>query len=300
MKTNSYVKAKEIPMSGQKIKINRATMEQELIRLLHYVFQLPEVHKVQIKNTDIVSMHDIDTIREGIEEGYHDTLSDIDVGIYVTLHKEDIDHGHGYCGNQERIGLTRDNYMGLTYSCDGSTFQMYRVIMKNGVRFDIGFYITEDDTTPIYHIPKVKKEAVKDPGHFWPRWDLDKADSFWFIQIQALAKLLRGDYLIADHLSNIQINETLLAQMIERDNKFQTNYHRYGYKETLDYRTVDTDNIPYLTEDDTYNIIAKKLYSTAVSYDRLVKKLNPDYVERCSNFLRIWDEYQLELGNEDK
>ena len=283
-------------MPNLDILINKFSMVRALTELLQQVFQLPEVNKVKIRDIEIYSVNETDKIHNSVEECYHDVLSDIDVGIHVSLHPFDIGEGQGYHSNPERIGLTRNNYLGLSFSDGGRLFQLYRVILKSGIRFDIGFYITEDNNAPIYDIVKEKELAIKDLEQFWPRWDLTKADTFWFTQIHALAKLLRGDYLMADHLANIQINETLVAQMIDRDNRLQTNFHRYGYKEILDYTAVDTEHIPYLGKDDTYNRIVKKLYSTAVSYDRLVKKLNPDYEQRLSIFLSIWKQYLYELS----
>jgi hypothetical protein len=240
----------------------------------------------------MTSAGDEDKIVKSVEECYHDVLSDIDVGIYVTLNPEDTGDGHGYHSNPGRIGLTRDNYLGLTFSDGGGICQMYRVIMKNGIRFDIGFYITEDPTAPILHIPLETGEEIKDEGKFWARWDLRKADAFWFIQIQALAKLMRGDYLISDHLANLQINETLVAQMFERDDCYGTNFHRYGYEEELDYRKYVLPKGMFTVRDETYAMIAGKLFSAAISYDHLIERLNPDYEERSSIFFEIWKQYE--------
>ena len=95
----------------------------------------------------------------------NEKVYDIDVGIHVTIHPEDFGNGHGYHCNPERIGLTRGSYLGLAFS-DGNDglFQMFRLIQKNGIRFDIGFYITLDETKPIYHIPKVKIQEIKEEG----------------------------------------------------------------------------------------------------------------------------------------
>ena len=49
--------------------------------------------------------------------------------------------------------------------------------------------------------------------------------------MQALGKLLRRDYLIADHLAHMLIMEGLVLQMEMRDAKYGTNIHRYGYGE---------------------------------------------------------------------
>lgn len=276
--------------------ISQDTIKQELTHLLGRVFVLPEINKVQIREIDIYSVEEDDKLHESVEACYHDVLSDIDIGIHVTLHPEDIGNGQGYYTNPERIGLTRETYLGLAFSeSKNPLFQMYRVILKNGVRFDIGFYITEDSTVPIYHIVQEMKEEIKDAGKVWPRWDLRKADNFWFIEILALAKLMRGDYLIADHLANMQINETLVAQMLDRDDFYGTTFHRYGYREDLDYNKAIITGFKFDVRDETYNKIAQKILSAAISYDRLIKRSNPLYEERSDTFFKLWNCYETGL-----
>lgn len=276
--------------------LSKETIKQELTHLLERVFGLPEINKVQIRGIDIYSAEEDDKINESIEACYHDVLSDIDIGIHVTLHPEDIGNGQGYYTNPERMGLTRDKYLGLAFSDSNDIlFQMYRVILKNGVRFDIGFYITEDFNVPIYHIIHEIKEEIKDTGKVWPRWDLRKADNFWFVEILALAKLKRGDYLIADHLANMQINETLVAQMLERDDFYGKTFHRYGYREELDYNQDTITMFKFDVKGETYNKIAHKILSAAISYDRLIKRSNPLYEERSDIFIKIWNCYEASL-----
>jgi hypothetical protein len=281
------------------MEISKSTIKQELVRILEKVFQLPEVDKVMIRDIEIFASDENDKIDDSIDVCYHDVLSDIDVGIFVTLHPEDLGNGHGYHSNPERIGLTRECYLGLAYS-DGNEglFQMFRLILKSGIRFDIGFYITVDETKPIYLIPQTEIKEIKEEGKVWPRWDLKKADNFWFVQILSLAKLKRGDYLIADHLANMQLNETLVAQMLERDDFYGTTFHRYGYHEHLEYRTVDRSGFSFVEKDETYNMIAHKIYSVALAYDRLIKRSNPEYDERSNLFFEIWKEYDAKLDYE--
>lgn len=169
---------------------------------------------------------------------------------------------------------------------------MFRVKLKCGIHFYIGFYITEDNTAPIHNIPQEKEDEVKDEGKYWKRWDLQKTDSFWFVEIQALAKLLRGDYLMADHLANMQINETIVAQMVDRDDRLGCNFHRYGSHEALDYMNVIETGCPYSDGDEIFNMIASKIYAAAITYDQLIKELNPSYEERSSIFFKIWEEYE--------
>lgn len=272
--------------------INKDTIQDELTILLVRVFQLPEVKKVVIKEIEIFSADEKDKIKKSVKDCYHDILSDVDLGIHVTLHPDDIGSGQGYYSNTERLGLTRENYLGLAFSNNGDLYQLFRVVMKNGIRFDIGFYITEDTLAPIYYIPKEIKEEIKDEGKYWPRWDLRKSDSFWFTEILALGKLMRGDYLIADHLANMQLNETLVAQMLERDDYYGTNIHRYGHQEEIDYRRDTIQGLAFKERDESYNTIAYKIYAAAVSYDRLIKRSNISYEEKRNIFFDIWKQYE--------
>lgn len=54
----------------------------------------------------------------------------------------------------------------------------------------------------------------------------------------------RNDFLISSHLANVNINETLVLQMVLRDLKYHTNHHRYGYKEEPAYLKY-TAQCPY-------------------------------------------------------
>lgn len=188
------------------MEISKSTIKQELVRILEKVFQLPEVDKVMIRDIEIFASDENDKIDDSIDECYHDVLSDIDVGIHVTLHPEDLGNGHGYHSNLERIGLPREDYLGLAYSNGNEgLFQMFRLILKSGI-------------------------------------------------------------------------------------------HRYGYHEHLEYR--NRSGFSFVEKDETYNMIANKIYSVALAYDRLIKRSNPKYEERSSLFFEIWKEYDAKLDNE--
>lgn len=268
--------------------INKEKVYYELMQLLERVFQLPGVKMVKIRDFEICSLADEDLVRKAVEKCYHDVLSDIDMAIYVTLHPDNIRYVKEYLYDINRIGIERKKYMGLLFV---EEHLMYRIIMKNGMRYDLGFAIEKDLKALINNIPMRKEIEIKDDGKFWPRWNLEKADAFWFTEIQALAKLYRGDYLIGDHLANMNINETLVAQMIMRDDQYGTNIHRYGHKEILEYLNTGIDNCPFHHKDTTFNMIADKLYFAALAYDTLIYKLNPDYEKRSETFFNIWSEY---------
>lgn len=109
--------------------------------------------------------------------------------------------------------------------------------------------------------------------------------------IHALAKLYRKDFLIGDHLANINLNETLIQQMVLRDLKYGTNQHRYGYEEELEY--IKNKNKCLLhTKNEQFNLIADKIYCAALTYDKLTKAFYSEFGTRSSNFFDIWNCYE--------
>jgi hypothetical protein len=277
------------------MELGKAATEKELTHLLHHIFQLPEVDKVQIRSVELSSSKEKDLIKRSVEECYHDILSDIDLKVHATLHPEDVKGLSWYHSIPERLGFTQDRCLGLAMTDGGGSIPMFRIILKSGVRFDLGFTVIENPMIPRCSIPVQAKEALLDTDNCQPRWEMQKALTFWFNQVLALSKLMRNDYLIADHLANLQINETLVAQMIDRDDRCGTNFHRYGYREMLDYRTVAIPDFPFAVKDETYGHITRKLYSAAISYDRQVSLLNPAYEERSSIFFELWKQYDSGL-----
>ena len=103
---------------------------------------------------------------------------------------------------------------------------LYRVVRRDGMRFDIGVRLNVDATCPALGLEAAREPERRLERRYWPCLALTRADAFWFVQVQALGKLLRGDYLIAAHLANCQVNETLVMQMRQRDDATGTNVHR--------------------------------------------------------------------------
>ncbi|TAH67143.1 MAG: hypothetical protein EWM47_09420 [Anaerolineaceae bacterium] len=71
-----------------------------------------------------------------------------------------------------------------------------------------------------------------------------------------------------------------------------TNFHRYGNHEELEYINEMKSECPFSNRDKIFNLVAGKLYTAAITYDRLIKKLNPSYEERSNIFFEIWEEYR--------
>ena len=181
----------------------------------------------------------------------------------------------------DRFGVNEETALGWFFIPDQ---QMYRIIFKDGMRYDFGF-VFEESQNGVVELQR--KNSLVDNNENWP---IENINRFWFIQIQALGKLYRKDYLISNHLANMNCNDTLVMQMILRDIKYGTNHHRYGYSEELEY-IKDLRKVPYRTENPIFNRIADHLYAAALSYDRLVKNFYSEYRNRSDDFFAIWDCY---------
>jgi hypothetical protein len=96
------------------------------------------------------------------------------------------------------------------------------------MRYDFGFEFEYEGDDAIFFEPQIdEKENIN--------WSSDNINRFWFIQVQALGKLYRKDYLISSHLANMNCNDTLVMQMVLRDLEHRTSHHRFGYAEELEY-----------------------------------------------------------------
>lgn len=272
------------------IIIDEDVVLRELIKRIEDAFLLPEVQAIKIREFVIKktqSKEDIFEISESaVKECYHDVLSDIDMTILVKFSSDDLTEEQ-YMERIERLGFDKENCLGLVYVKEN---RMYRIILKNGMRYDYGFEFIHDEKAD-----KILLEPKKDAEDDNERWSISNIDRFWFVQIQAIAKLYRNDFLISDHLANVNINETLVQQMVLRDIEYGTNFHRYGYKDNLEYMQNDMMECPYKSKNPTFNIIASKIYSAAIAYDRLELKLCPQYKGRKEILFSIWDYYEKAL-----
>ena len=265
-----------------KIHISREYVELQLLAYVDELFALPEIAGVKL--WDVVIRNDEykkANLKEAISKSYHDCYSDSDISIIVNFPTNSDVSPREYMEHPSRLGITPDRYLGF---CANPNASMYRIVFKDGIRYDFGFEFQYDDKNkPV--------ELQKEPERYSnPDWPIEKVDEFWFVMVQALGKLYRKDYLISAHLANINVNETLVQQMILRDMKYGTNHHRYGYCEELCYRKYENEN-PFLTGDETFDIIAGKLYVAARAYDELTMEFYPEYEARSEVLFDIWRYY---------
>lgn len=264
------------------MKNSKEKITIEFCKLVNHLFQCPEIESVKVRDVRIErNDNKINRINEAIDKSYHDEYSDMDVSIVVKLSAEGKISKIKYMEQKERFGFSSDNYLGIVFVPEN---KMYRIILKNGIRYDFGFEFIEDSSASMLNISLCQEQySNKD----LPITDVDR---FWFVQIQALGKLYRKDYLISDHLANMNINETLVQQMVMRDIKYKTNHHRYGYCEQLTY-LKNKGGCPFKKKDETFNMIADKLYCAALAYDELTRFFYPKHESRSKIFFDIWEDY---------
>ena len=264
------------------ISLTKEKMESLFLQFLQDVFKHPEVISCCVKKIVITRETLEDAGRKAFEESFHDLYSDVDLSVRVRLPKDGSVTAEEYTKRIDRFGVTEETALGWMFVPEN---QVYRIIFYNGMRYDFIFeFDYSDDVSLNLGDAPASIEDNKD-------WPYDNINRFWFIELQALGKLYRKDHLISAHLANMNLNETLVMQMIMRDQKYGTNHHRYGYSEDLEY-VKDLGKAPYKTDDQTFNRIADQIYSAALSYDRLVRFFYPEYKDRSGAFFAIWDWYE--------
>ncbi len=265
-----------------KIQIDRDFVEVSLLRYINQLLALPEIAGVKLRDIVIQNNEPKDErLKEAVNKSYHDCYSDSDISIIVNLPTNSKVTPAEYMNHPSRFGITPDKYLGFVKTDDSG---IYRIIFKDGTRYDFGFEFRYDDD---YQDIELQSEPEKYSN---PKWPIEKVDEFWFVLIQALGKLYRKDYLISSHLANVCINETLVQQMILRDIEYGTSHHRYGYSEELKYRKYEGQNM-FVTGEETFDMIAGKLYAAALAYDDLTKVFYPDYETRSKILFDIWECY---------
>ena len=264
------------------IDLSKNNMEQSFAAFCEKIFELPEIDSITVKDIIIERSDMKRTIKDALEASYHDACSDIDMSVKVCLPKDGTITPDDYMKRMDRFGVSKDTALGWMFI---PIQKMYRIIFKTGMRYDFGFDFEYDGENSI----ALESCADEEENENWPS---DNIERFWFIQVQALGKLYRKDYLISSHLANMNCNDTLVMQMVLRDLKYGTNYHRYGYSEEIEYNK-DLGKVPYKAKDPTFYDIADRIYAAALTYDRLAQVFYPGYEGRSGSFFAIWDCYDL-------
>lgn len=264
------------------IRLSRETMEAAFLNCLKAIFEHPEVISAGVRDVVITRENTEDAGKRAFGAGYHDFCSDIDLSVKVCLPSGGPVTPDRYMKRIDRFGVNRSAALGWCFVPEN---KIYRIVFRDGMRYDFGFEFEYAENMDL----DLGEEP--DAGEQNDNWPMEKINRFWFVQVQALGKLYRKDYLIGSHLANMNCNETLVMQMVLRDLKYGTNHHRYGYAEEPDYMK-DLGKAPYRTGDPTFDRIADRLYAAALTCDRLAKEFYPRYQNRSETFFAIWDGYE--------
>ena len=264
------------------ICLSKESMEKAFQKYLECLFKLQEIKSARVRDITIDRANMGYAAARAFEAGYHDCFSDVDLSVRVCLPADGSLLPEAYMKRIDRFGVHENTALGWLFVPEN---RMYRLVFKNGMRYDLGFeFEYGGNAVPVF---EEQRDDQEQNGH----WRKENIHRFWFVQVQALGKLYRRDYLISSHLANLNCNETLVMQMVLRNLKYGTNHHRYGYSEALEY-VKDLGKMPYQTDDPTFCRIADHLYAAALSYDRLAKVFYPQYQPRSGDFFAIWNGYE--------
>lgn len=264
------------------IRLSKSSMEAAFENYLKAVFEHPEIISAGVRDIAVDRDNIRDAGKRAFEAGFHDCYSDVDLSVKVCLPSDGSVTPDQYMKRIDRFGVNSTTALGW---CFVQEHDMYRIIFRDGTRYDLGFeFEYADDVRP-------DLGEQSDPGGRNDDWPADNINRFWFVQVQALGKLYRKDHLISCHLANMNCNETLVMQMVLRDLKYGTTHHRYGHAEEPEY-VRDLGKAPYRTGEKTFDRVADHLYAAALACDRLAKEFYPRYQNRSDNFFAIWDGYE--------
>ncbi|MBR4082279.1 MAG: hypothetical protein IKK21_10890 [Clostridia bacterium] len=270
------------------IRLDREYVERSLLRRLDAWLALPETAGARLGGVVIQrSPHPEADVKEALKHSYHDCCSDSDITLIIRLPSGGSVTPADYMAHPGRLGITPDQYLGFLRTADSG---IWRVVFRDGTRYDLGFEFICDDSLPA---PELPAEPDRQDN---PHWPMEKVDAFWFIMIQALGKLYRRDYLIGSHLANMLVNETLVQQMVFRDMERGTTHHRYGFSEALVWQQYEGRN-PFVTGDAAFDGIADRLYAAALAYDQLTKGFYPAYEARSGLLVDIWRCYHENMAH---
>ncbi len=276
---------------GIGMRVDRAAMRAALEQLIRRAEALCEFEGATVRGLS-VSSSDARALDGAVARSWHDALSDLDVKLELRVSPQDAP-AYATAAGAARLGLAPAALLGLQLG-GAPDAPLYRVVRRDGMRFDVGVRLDVDASRPALGLVPAREPELKLEGRFWPCPARAQADAFWFVQVQALGKLLRGDYLIAAHLVNCQVNETLVLQMRQRDDAAGTNVHRYGGRERLAHMDVPLPDF-VAARDKVEEAIARSLCGAAEAFDALMSQLRPGYAPRAGVFYELWRCYLAEL-----
>ena len=275
------------------IEINRETMREELLQRLISIFSLPETRFAVIKRLYIPKASDREALKDlaaqAVERCYHDFVSDIDIHVHVVLSPQSPFSREEYLRRIDRFGFREQECLGVIFAKETDT---WRIILKNGMRYDFIFELTFDSQAEVFSLPPLSDEPRLPEVPLWPAENISR---FWFESSYALTRLYRDHYLQADQQANVLLNETLTLQNTPLCRHGAIPFRRHGSREVPAYTLVDPDSCPFRSDTPGFSMIAGKVYAATVTFDRLITQRTPSYPERRQDLFAIWNFYHSTL-----
>ena len=245
-------------------------------------FQQPDCREICVRDVvlhrDSFAKDGLALVDAAMDACWHDGYSDVD--LLVRLQGNCPGPAAARLDWLRRVGVDEAHCLGYLAAEDSGAC---RVVFRDGFRYDITL---EGDT--ISNAEEAASCTAENPA--WPRAAVNR---FWFVQVQALGKLYRQDYLIGRHLAHMQLNEILVLQMVQRDLRLGTNHHRYGGAEAAAYLPC-LGKCPFRTGESGFDQIADTLYAAACAYDEQIQAFYPGEAPRTPVLTALWQRYHRE------
>ena len=155
------------------------------------------------------------------------------------------------------------------------THDLLRVCFDTGWRFDISFFYSKE-----------KEELPADSFEDKVRAVVNE---FWYITSLVIAKIGRGDYLIAAHLALELCQIVIVIQMMIRDYEKGTNVHRFGDKENVPILAslFELMSQPANAKEDVVEQIRAVLFRAAIQMDEISAQLNVSRADQSDKLRKI-------------
>ena len=181
--------------------IDKNAMRAALERMIGHVEALPEFECATVRGHQVTA-GDAAALDAAVAQSWHDALSDLDVKLDLRVSPADAP-AYATAAGAVRLGFERAQLLGLQVGGTADA-PLYRVVRRDGMRFDIGVRLNVDATCPALGLEAAREPERRLEGRYWPCLALTHADAFWFVQVQALGKLLRGD--LPDSCASCQLS----------------------------------------------------------------------------------------------
>lgn len=153
------------------MQINKDIITKEAEKFITHIFLLPETESVRVKDIVVRKEESIsEKLKKMVEKSYHDCYSDLDLHVTVRINPSDPVTPSEYLKRPDRFGLDDETCLGFDFVSEN---RMYRMVMRNGVRYDMGIDFVYDDKAGIIQLLPVQTKNSN------PNWPLQNVNRFW-------------------------------------------------------------------------------------------------------------------------